>query len=407
MHSEYKTLARLFHADRSSDSFAHLEERANERLTAESTFRTGINTSMGELFVGMPRELTLKLNDVLLAERKVSRLWNAVTGAMRRNYITQSIASEMLSTNEIEGVRSTRKEVAQAITAAENHTSARFSELARLYLELTNPTAEFPRTLEQIREIYNKIATGEIDADTMPDGALFRTQDVEVIGPHGTAIHSGVSSEAQISALLTQMISLAHSSSMPGVIRASVTHFLFEYVHPFYDGNGRTGRYLLALALNADFSLPTVLSLSQTIADNKERYYRAFTVAEDPLNHGELTFFVEMMLDSIAQAQQRLIDELEARDVQMGRIDVLCKRLADEYSLTKHAETLLYILLQVESFDTVKSMPLQDAAKHIELSKQSTRNYIRELEKHNLVSITSRKPLKVRVSEHVRQQLAH
>lgn len=405
MHSEYKTLARLFHADRSTDSFAHLEARANERLTAESTFRTGINTSMGELFVGMPRELTLKLNDVLLAERKVSRLWNAVTGAMRRNYITQSIASEMLSTNEIEGVRSTRKEVTQAITAAENNTSARFSELARLYLELDDSTAEFPRTLEQIREIYNKIAAGEIDANTMPDGALFRAQDVDVVGPHGTAIHSGVSGEAQISALLTQMISLAHSSSMPGVIRASVAHFLFEYVHPFYDGNGRTGRYLLALALNADFSLPTVLSLSQTIADNKERYYRAFTVAEDPLNHGELTFFVEMMLDYIAQAQQRLIDELEARDVQMERIEALCKQLAKENALSQRATNLLYVLLQVESFDTVKSMSLQNVAGQIQLSKQSVRRYIHELEKHDLVEITSQKPLKVRVSERVRQQL--
>ena len=71
------------------------------------------------------------------------------------------------------------------------------------------------------------------------------------------------------------MMDPARSDTIPFLQRAIASHFLFEYIHPFYDGNGRTGRYLLALYLSNDLTLPTVLSLSRTIAENKNEIYKA------------------------------------------------------------------------------------------------------------------------------------
>ena len=122
------------------------------------------------------------------------------------------------------------------------------------------------------------------------------------------------------------MIHLATSDEIPRLQAAIMSHFLFEYIHPFYDGNGRTGRYLLALYLNHDLTMPTVLSLSRTIAENKNAYYKAFVEAEAKLNCGELTLFVNTLLGFIREAQDELIGELEIMVDQLDKGETICEQ---------------------------------------------------------------------------------
>lgn len=411
MSMEYRTLARLFHADRSMDSYANHDRLVSQRLEADSTFTTGIGTPLGELFIATPRCVCMLTQKVLLAERRVSAMWRSIPGVMRWNYIYHAISEELLATNEMEGVRSTRKETEAAVAAARQARTegdmekARFGEFAKLYLNLTNRDVELPKTLEDIRDIYDKIALDEIDDKNRPDGELFRKGDVEVQGPHGTVIHSGVSSEARISALLAQMMDLARSDTIPFLQRAIASHFLFEYIHPFYDGNGRTGRYLLALYLSNDLTLPTVLSLSRTIAENKNEYYKAFTEAEDKLNSGELTFFVYTILGLIERAQESLIEELGVKIDQLDKATVLRDELRREHALSTNATLLLYAVMQEELFDTTKSMTLEDAGGDLMLTKQTIRKYVDELAGASLIEFTGRRPLRFRASGALRTRI--
>lgn len=411
MSMEYRTLARLFHADRSMDSCANHDRLARQRLETDSTFTTGIGTPLGELFIATPRCVCMLTQKVLLAERQVSAMWRSIPGVMRWNYIYHAISEELLATNEMEGVRSTRKETEAAVAAARQARTegdmekARFGEFAKLYLNLTNRDVELPKTLEDIRDIYDKIALDEIDDKNRPDGELFRKGDVEVQGPHGTVIHSGVSSEARISALLAQMMDLARSDTIPFLQRAIASHFLFEYIHPFYDGNGRTGRYLLALYLSNDLTLPTVLSLSRTIAENKNEYYKAFTEAEDKLNSGELTFFVYTILGLIERAQESLIEELGVKIDQLDKATVLRDELRREHALSTNATLLLYAVMQEELFDTTKSMTLEDAGGDLMLTKQTIRKYVDELAGASLIEFTGRRPLRFRASGALRTRI--
>lgn len=411
MSMEYRTLARLFHADRSMDSYANHDRLARQRLEADSTFTTGIGTPLGELFIATPRCVCMLTQKVLLAERQVSAMWRSIPGVMRWNYIYHAISEELLATNEMEGVRSTRKETEAAVAAARQARTegdmekARFGEFAKLYLNLTNRDVELPKTLEDIRDIYDKIALDEIDDKNRPDGELFRKGDVEVQGPHGTVIHSGVSSEARISALLAQMMDLARSDTIPFLQRAIASHFLFEYIHPFYDGNGRTGRYLLALYLSNDLTLPTVLSLSRTIAENKNEYYKAFTEAEDKLNSGELTFFVYTILGLIERAQESLIEELGVKIDQLDKATVLRDELRREHALSTNATLLLYAVMQEELFDTTKSMTLEDAGGDLMLTKQTIRKYVDELAGASLIEFAGRRPLRFRASGALRTRI--
>lgn len=393
MADEYRPLATLFHMDASTAAPAHLEELAHARLTADSTFRTGITTKLGELFIGMPRELTRQLNDVLARERSIAVLWNGIPRIMKHSYIVHAISEEILSTNDIEGVRSTRKEVQDAVETAQHETAQtthapRFAEFARLYLGLTAEHTQLPQTLDDLRTIYD-----DVMGDDRPDGELFRNGDVEIIGAGERVVHTGAHTEARVNELLTQMLALMRSEQIPALLAAPAAHFLFEYTHPFYDGNGRMGRYLLALNLQPTLTLPSVLSLSRTIADNRQRYYKAFSSAENPLNHGELTFFVQTLLDCVAQAQTALIEQLTQQLNRLGRLSAQCNDLGRKHRLSEHAQEILFVLMQEATFGTRGGMTLDDAAQHLQLSKQSARKTVEELERAGLITFTKRRPL--------------
>ncbi len=192
----------------------------------------------------------------------------------------------------------------------------------------------------------------------------------------------------RIKELLTQMLALMRSEQIPALLAAPTAHFLFEYTHPFYDGNGRMGRYLLALMnLQPTLTLPSVLSLSRTIADNRQRYYKAFSSVENPLNHGELTFFVQTLLDCVAQAQTALIEQLTQQVNRLGRLSAHCNDLGREHRLSEHAQETLFALMQETAFGTRAGMTLDDTAQHLQLSKQSARKTVDEHAQETLFAL--------------------
>lgn len=414
MGDTYRRLSTLFHMDASAEAKTKLEHAARERLESDSTFRTGIATKLGELFVAMPRELTVRINDVLVQDRKVALLWDRLPQIMKRNYIDRAIGDEILSTNEIEGVRSTRREVELAVAAAQEreddavtaarssrrdpYRTVRFSEFAKLYLGLTDDQVELPHSLEDLRRIYDDVVGEEIEAEDVPDGRLFRAKDVQIIGNGDRVIHTGAHSQERIETLLEQMLGLMRSETMPTLLAATAAHFLFAYTHPFYDGNGRTGRFLLALNLRSALATPTILSLSRVIAHNRPRYYRAFTQVEDALNHGELTFFVMTLLDLIMESQHDLVEYLTQLMNGVKGLRRRCDQLTDMHALSSHAGEVLFALMQEQEFGGWRSMTLDDAARHLGLSKQSARKVVKELEEAGLVEYTKRRPLMFRCS---------
>ena len=111
----YMSLRERFYMDTSSDRFAENERLANERRSAESTFRTGIDSPNGELFLAVPRELSLINERVLRYERRISQLTRELPPVAYGAMVRSLVVSEVVSTNEMEGVHSTRRQICPSL----------------------------------------------------------------------------------------------------------------------------------------------------------------------------------------------------------------------------------------------------------------------------------------------------
>ena len=198
-------------------------------------------------------------------------------------------------------------------------------------------------------------------------------------------IHSGLEPESTIVEAVEKMIALSRSPEIPALYRGLAAHYLFEYIHPFYDGNGRTGRYLLSLLLSESLSSATALSLSRIIAENREAYYRAFKTTEKPLNRGELTFFVTAMLELIREAQLQLERRLEHNAEALTSIERVMVGVSADLHLKEQESQVVFMLMQYEAFGLLGEAPLADIAAHLGLKEQMTRKHVASLEELGVV----------------------
>lgn len=96
------------------------------------------------------------------------------------------------------------------------------------------------------------------------------------------------------------------SSEIDPLVNMAIVHYQFETIHPFYDGNGRTGRIIniLYLILNELLDIP-ILYLSRFIIKNKSDYYRLLQEVRTNNNWEEWILY---MLDGVEQTSLETIE---------------------------------------------------------------------------------------------------
>ncbi|MGP5929740.1 Fic family protein [Corynebacterium glyciniphilum] len=404
----YRTLKSIFHQkDREA---ADREETA--RRTSPSALHWNFTIGEFTMFCLVTPEIAVHIEQIMVLENRARELWNRLPRGVRHHYLRSMIIEEIHATNEIESVYSTRQEIAEVLDAvnglapSERH---RFREMARLYVALIDGKSEIPGGLDALRTVYDDVTAGEITGQDAPDGTRFRAGTVRIFDGQ-KVVHQGSPSEEDIEEGLQEMLRQSRDESIPALIRAVSAHFIFENVHPFYDGNGRTGRYLLAMDLTRSLSPAAWLSLSATIADNKDRYYTAFQNAENPMNRGDATTFVSELLDIIAEAQGRLCTDLELRTAQMARMFERITELdTDEKSplagTPKDTLTVLSIIGQASLFGERGEVDLDAIASSTGKSKQYVRPKTVDLVNRCLVEQTSGRPLRFRLTAQGRELL--
>ena len=275
---------------------------------------------------------------------------NTVPPVVLYQFTRLSIVEEVKSTNDIEGVRSTKKEIREIIEKKGTHYH-RLQSVVHQYLELLGEEEIKFETCQDIRNFYDDFTHQEITRENPQnrlDGSLFRKEPVQIEAATGKTIHQGLYPESRIIEALDQALRILHSEEYPLLIRLALFHYFFVYIHPFYDGNGRTDRFITSYFLSRQFHRLLAVRLSIYIKRNQSRYYHMLEEADSERNRGDMTPFVMGFLEILIGSTEDTIGVLSRKNEQMckyeSRIDAfqLQDKLLKEIYITLLQAALFY-----------------------------------------------------------------
>lgn len=398
--ARYRSLKSIFHEYDEAEALSQLEKRKNSESALRWKFPVGSN----ELFVLCIPELLGLIESIGREQAELERMWAQLHPQTQGHYLRTLLMDEIQSTNEIEDIRSTRQELAAALESAEhgrNPERRRFKEMFGQFLLLIDGSIDLPDTAHELRELYEKLLPPEeLDENSDLDGDLFRAGPVFVLDGQKTD-HVGFSPETKIISGIETTLSAMHPEGASHLLSHVMAHFMFETVHPFYDGNGRMGRFLLVQGVSKVLSMPTALTLSRVLNEQKTKYYKAFEDARQPKNYGDGTLFALSMLSMLHEAQLGFREELNMRIDQIKSLSRRIAELRDQASIPNAGERT-YELLERLGFAALFGWPRgeehQDLALDLKVSPQTLRKDEDLLVAAGYVLELSKRPLTFKLS---------
>lgn len=325
-------------------------------------------------------------------------------------FIRESLIDEMQNTNDLEGVRSTHKELDLGLAAAEekDNQSVRFKGMAKSYLKLLLEDDININIPEDIRRIYDELTADEMQLSDMPDGKVFRKGPVAVNKLSGTGkiIHEGVLPETKIYSLLERAIQTLKDQSIPVFIRIAVFHYYFGYIHPFYDGNGRTSRFISNYLISKEIGKFSAISLSRGCNRYRTDYANLFEYTNNAINKGELNCFIEGFLDLMIKGQEIVLLDLNEKRVLLTKADAVIHNSEFLKQLDSFASGLVFLLAQNYLFADDKGFSVSEIVKIYKESKKTLPEYrmrilLKELVENGFLIAQGKKPAQYHLSKKI------
>ena len=265
-------------------SFATLNSWINARSTPRAKAiiaieklyldTVGVESVNAEALQSLKKEsLSLKITPERIADNK--DLLDMLT--LYLTYHTNTIEGSTMTLSDVEEVLfehkvlSNRTAVEQA--EARNHQAA----LHWLLDELVNRRDDFTISVDFILGIHLRLMNGIISG-----AGQFRTHSVRIMGSRVT-----LANWPKIPDLLEELVADIKNDNSDVIEKIANIHARFERIHPFSDGNGRTGRLImLAQALSAGLVPPLITK------ERKFAYYKYLELAQTKEDYKPLEYFI-------------------------------------------------------------------------------------------------------------------
>lgn len=383
------------------------KQRYLERLNGDATLHTESYPNLMKrqesagnpypAFVVTTTEIQALIENLQHHSETIKTLMAQLPQVASRQFINQSLIHEINDTNTIESIESTTEEIGTTLEAltSGNLNPLKFGSIIKSYQKLVKKDPIQLETLGDIRALYDDLLENEIEKDKAPDGQYFRNGFVR-IGSATRTVLLPKTTEEEIISQLNAWLNLIQRNDFNGLIKAFLSHYIFENTHPFYDGNGRTGRFILSATLSQKLDLLTGLTLSTAVNINRTKYYKAFETAQNLKNFGEATQFVRDLMQIVVEQQQVIIEQLNDKKEQFD------ETLQKIQSLSKHnllRQEILSLLLQSQLFNNnpqtmIKDNDIIEALRQKNFSRDKIKAEIKQLTETGLIRVPKPRPTK-------------
>lgn len=229
------------------------------------------------------------LRKLTRAHRALAELKGAVSGIPNESILIDTLAlQEAKDSSAIENIITTEDDLFQGDQLSGDFPTLAAKEVYR-YAVALKIGFERVRTngflrMDDILEIQRALIENRAGFRKLP-GTVLRNQQT------GEVVYEPPQDPEDVERLMGNFLDYFHCTDAVGadtaplpdpLVRMAVLHYQFESIHPFYDGNGRTGRImnLLHLVLHGQLDIP-VLYLSRFIIRHKADYYRGLQAVRE------------------------------------------------------------------------------------------------------------------------------
>ena len=415
MSNKYENLIKLYYKKQ------NIEDEYIKRIENPSTFIIDLKINPIKrgnkildkeynLFYVNLMEHTLLQEIIIKNSNQINLISNELPQIAIKDIIIKILSNELYKTNKIEGIETVKSEIHSSLkdNKKANKKVNKLDGIIKKYKDIMEKNFKDTQHIDNLssfRKIYDEMFEDfEKSGNYKLDGKYFRKDTVKVINGLGKTIHIGINGEEAIEKNVEDLIQFMNRKDIPFLVKASISYFFFEYIHPFYDGNGRFGRYLLSSYLARKLDILTAFSVSYSISKNLDDYYKSFVEVEDVNNYGEITFFVENILKTIKSGQEMIIELLNDSVMKFKHSMEILNELTKD--LSEKENIMLQIYLQNYLFNDFEEITNVELSYIIgDLTQQTINKYTEELEKKGYLIKIKQRPLTYTLSNKITDKI--
>lgn len=254
---------------------------------------------------------------------KIDKLekYNKLFPKKNKEKFENQLVSEIYNSLFTEGEMSSKRDIKKSILSQKENTGRSNSILVQNQISAYNYVFGIKEiSINTFSTIYSILTTNiDMKDNVIEEGFLYRQTDVTIGGNNiGSKPYYGIAADKIIEEL-KKLITYINSDENI-IIKAIVAHFIFEIIHPFYDFNGRTGRFIPQIINKISSTKINALDyFSTAIGTYREQYIacfkKAITINTNNKYEPKLDIdkFISLILDLLLlnQYQYKYINDIE------------------------------------------------------------------------------------------------